>query len=95
MRQGERAKPPVCRCPNTSFDPVQHSQEQPDSADYGYQDRQRSPPRALALHRLTSTTVGTLTGTYQYNANGDMTQMPHLSLMQWDFEVYQKNSVPS
>jgi RHS repeat-associated protein len=45
------------------------------------------PHVPYANNRLTSTTVGTVAATYQYNANGDMTQMlPHPSLMQWDFK---------
>jgi RHS repeat-associated protein len=49
---------------------------------YGYDE----PHVPYSNNRLTSTTVGTLTATYQYNANGDMTRMPHLPLMQWDFK---------
>ena len=49
---------------------------------YGYDE----PHVPYANNRLTSTTVGTLTATYQYNANGDMTQMPHLPVVQWDFK---------
>ena len=37
-------------------------------------------------NRLTSTKVGGLVEPYQYNANGDMTQMPHLAAMNWDFK---------
>jgi RHS repeat-associated protein len=37
-------------------------------------------------NRLTSTKVGGLTRTYQCNANGDMTQMPHFASMGWDFK---------
>jgi RHS repeat-associated protein len=37
-------------------------------------------------NRLTSTRVGALIETHQHNANGDMTQMPHLPTMDWDFK---------
>jgi RHS repeat-associated protein len=39
-------------------------------------------------NRLTGTTVGGIdpaTGSYSYDAHGNMTSMPHLTLMQWDF----------
>ena len=37
-------------------------------------------------NRLTSTTVGQTTETYAHDNHGNMTQMPHLPMMQWDFE---------
>jgi RHS repeat-associated protein len=37
-------------------------------------------------NRLTSTTVGTTIETYNHDAHGNMTSMPHLSQMAWDFE---------
>jgi RHS repeat-associated protein len=42
---------------------------------------------AKVSNRLSSTTVGgnnPVTETYSYDAHGNMTAMPHLSLMQWD-----------
>jgi YD repeat-containing protein len=44
------------------------------------------PNISYANNRLTSTTVGGAKETYQYNANGDMTQMPHLATMNWNFK---------
>jgi RHS repeat-associated protein len=44
------------------------------------------PSVPYKTNRLTSTKVGTLTETYQYNANGDMIQMPQLTVMNWDFK---------
>lgn len=37
-------------------------------------------------NRLSSTTVGAATETYAHDAHGNMTNMPHLTLMQWDFK---------
>jgi RHS repeat-associated protein len=37
-------------------------------------------------NRLSSTTVGPTTEPYTYDAHGNMTSMPHLSLMRWDFQ---------
>jgi RHS repeat-associated protein len=37
-------------------------------------------------NRLSSTTVGATTEPYTYDAHGNMTSMPHLTLMQWDFK---------
>jgi hypothetical protein len=37
-------------------------------------------------NRLSSTTVGASTEPYSYDAHGNMTNMPHLTLMQWDFK---------
>jgi RHS repeat-associated protein len=36
-------------------------------------------------NRLTKTTSGELTGQYHYDRHGNMTRMPHLTLMTWDF----------
>jgi RHS repeat-associated protein len=50
---------------------------------YAY-DEPNSPP---TNNRLTSTTVGaTKEQPYTYDAHGNMTAMPHLSLMAWDFK---------
>ncbi|MEH2358572.1 SpvB/TcaC N-terminal domain-containing protein [Nostoc sp.] len=37
-------------------------------------------------NRLSSTTVGARTEPYTYDAHGNMTSMPHLTLMQWDYK---------
>jgi YD repeat-containing protein len=37
-------------------------------------------------NRLSSTTVGARTETYTYDAHGNMTSMPHLTLMQWNYK---------
>ncbi len=37
-------------------------------------------------NRLSSTTIGQTTETYGYDAHGNMTTMPHLTLMRWDFD---------
>ena len=41
---------------------------------------------AKKSNRLTSTTIGATTEPYTYDAHGNMTSMPHLTLMQWDFK---------
>lgn len=41
---------------------------------------------AKKSNRLSSTTVGATTEPYPYDAHGNMTSMPHLTLMQWDFK---------
>jgi hypothetical protein len=41
---------------------------------------------AKKSNRLSSTTVGGATEPYTYDAHGNMTSMPHLTLMQWDFK---------
>jgi RHS repeat-associated protein len=37
-------------------------------------------------NRMTSTTVGDAVKTYTYDVHGNMTSMPHLTLMQWNFK---------
>ena len=37
-------------------------------------------------NRLSSTTVGQRTEPYTYDAHGNMTRMPHLTLMQWNYK---------
>src|SRR5262249_45072146 len=49
---------------------------------YAYDEPNPNPTN----NRLTSTTVGSITERYTYDAHGDMTQMPHLPLMEWDFK---------
>jgi RHS repeat-associated protein len=49
---------------------------------YAY-DEPTLPP---GNNRLTSTTVGSIVEPYTYDAHGNMTSMPSLSLMAWDFK---------
>jgi RHS repeat-associated protein len=49
---------------------------------YAYDEPNSSP----TTNRLTGTTVGALKDAYGYDGDGSMIQMPHLSLMQWDFK---------
>ncbi|HWY90253.1 MAG TPA: RHS repeat-associated core domain-containing protein, partial [Solirubrobacteraceae bacterium] len=49
---------------------------------YAY-DEPHAPPHS---NRLTSTTVGSSTERYEYDAHGNVVSMPHLSLMQWDWK---------
>ncbi|HLG77446.1 MAG TPA: hypothetical protein VKX46_13605, partial [Ktedonobacteraceae bacterium] len=44
------------------------------------------PNAQTSNNRLTSTTVGALKEAYQYDRHGNMTQMPHLPRMAWDFK---------
>lgn len=37
-------------------------------------------------NRLSATTIGKITESYSYDAHGNMTAMPHLSSMQWDYK---------
>lgn len=41
---------------------------------------------AKKSNRLSSTTVGAKTDPYTYDAHGNMTSMPHLTLMQWNYK---------
>jgi RHS repeat-associated protein len=41
---------------------------------------------AKKSNRLSNTTIGATTDPYTYDAHGNMTSMPHLTLMQWDFK---------
>jgi RHS repeat-associated protein len=49
---------------------------------YAYDEPNTSPTN----NRLTSTTVGALKEPYTYDVHGNMTQMPHLPQLAWDFE---------
>jgi RHS repeat-associated protein len=49
---------------------------------YAY-DGSVTPP---ANNQLSSTTIGSTTYRYSYDANGNITSMPHLQLMQWDWK---------
>jgi RHS repeat-associated protein len=44
------------------------------------------PFASAANNRLTSTTVGSMKEPYSYDAHGNMTQMPHLPRMTWDYK---------
>jgi RHS repeat-associated protein len=46
-------------------------------------DEPATPP---ANNQLTSTTIASTTYRYTYDANGNITSMPHLQLMQWDWK---------
>jgi RHS repeat-associated protein len=50
--------------------------------NYGYDE----PNVPAANNRLTSTTVGPLADSYQYDTHGNTTRMPHLPAMDWDFK---------
>jgi YD repeat-containing protein len=52
---------------------------------YAYQEPSLIEPTKLS-NRLSSTTVGQTPETYAYDAHGNMTQMPHLTAMRWDFK---------
>ncbi len=53
---------------------------------YAYNEASLIEP-AKKSNRLSSTTVGnSAPETYTYDAHGNMTKMPHLSLMQWDYQ---------
>jgi RHS repeat-associated protein len=49
---------------------------------YAY-DEHTSPPKN---NRFTSSIVGATTEKYTYDASGNITDMPHLSVMQWDWK---------
>jgi RHS repeat-associated protein len=52
---------------------------------YAYNEASLIEPTKQS-NRLSSTTVGARTETYTYDAHGNMTSMPHLTLMQWDYK---------
>ena len=51
---------------------------------YAYEEPSQLEP-TQQNNRLTSTKIGTTTGTYVHDAHGNMTVMPHLPLMLWDY----------
>jgi RHS repeat-associated protein len=53
--------------------------------EYAYNEASLIEP-VKKNNRLSSTTVGQTTETYPYDEHGNMTAMPHLTLMQWDFK---------
>jgi RHS repeat-associated protein len=52
---------------------------------YAYNESSLIEP-AKKSNRLSSTTVGAKTDPYTYDAHGNMTSMPHLTLMQWNYK---------
>ncbi|WP_344594922.1 SpvB/TcaC N-terminal domain-containing protein [Actinomadura vinacea] len=52
---------------------------------YAYEEPSTLDPNEYS-NRLTSTTVGGLTEPYGYDANGNLLCMPHLPVMEWDFD---------
>jgi RHS repeat-associated protein len=52
---------------------------------YAYNEESLIEPGKLS-NRLSSTTVGARTEPYSYDAHGNMTAMPHLALMQWNYK---------
>ncbi len=55
---------------------------------YAYNEPSLIEPINKKSNRLSSTAVGSnnpVTESYDYDAHGNMTAMPHLTLMQWDF----------
>jgi RHS repeat-associated protein len=52
--------------------------------EYAYAEPSLIEP-AKQSNRLSSTTVGGATEPYTFDAHGNMSSMPHLTLMQWDF----------
>ena len=55
------------------------------SRAYAYNEASLIEP-GKSGNRLSSTTAGGSTEPYTYDAHGNMTAMPHLTLMQWDFK---------
>jgi RHS repeat-associated protein len=49
---------------------------------YAYDEPEAQPRN----NRLTSTTVGGIREPYSYDVNGNISSMPHLSLMRWDWQ---------
>lgn len=50
---------------------------------YSYKEKSQLEP-AKHSNRLTSTTIGSMTETYGYDPHGNMLDLPHLTLVQWD-----------
>jgi len=53
---------------------------------YAYNEASLIDSATHRSNRLSTTTVSPPAETYAYDAHGNMTQMPHLTLMQWDFK---------
>jgi len=56
------------------------------AADHGRWRRRYEYAEIAANNRLTATTTGDLEGRYDYDPNGNMTRMPHLTEMTWNFK---------
>jgi hypothetical protein len=53
--------------------------------EYAYKEPSLTEP-AKTSNRLSRTTVGATPETYSHDTHGNMTRMPHLPLMRWDFK---------
>jgi len=72
-----------------TYDPVGNIASVVHSADKGNWTRTYAydePSNPPATNRLTSTTVGSATDTYGYDAHGNITEIPHLTLMAWNWK---------
>ncbi len=71
-----------------AYDPVNNFQTVRHHANTGSWTRTYTYDSAAgsANNRLTSSTVGATTEQYTYDAAGNITSMPHLSVMQWDWK---------
>ncbi|KAH7110695.1 SpvB domain-containing protein, partial [Dactylonectria macrodidyma] len=68
---------------------IQHSGS--SSQNPGWTQRFTYQERSLlengkTSNRLSSTNTGNSSQSYEYDAHGNMTKMPHLTMMQWDFK---------
>jgi YD repeat-containing protein len=72
-----------------NFISMQHCSSDPAHPDwtreYAYAEPSLIEP-AKTSNRLSRTTVGATPETYTHDAHGNMTRMPHLPLMRWDFK---------
>lgn len=64
---------------------IHQSQNGDWTRDYAYNEASLIEP-PLTNNRLSSTEVGGAVETYTHDAHGNMTHMPHLSLMRWDYQ---------
>jgi RHS repeat-associated protein len=72
-----------------TYDPVGNFRTVTHQADAGSWTRTYAydePNHQPANNRLTSTNIGATTETYTYDVDGNITAMPHLSSMQWDWK---------
>ena len=68
-----------------AYDPVGNFRSVVHTGDNGNWTRNYSYGDP-ATNRLTSTAVGSATDRYRYDGNGNVTAMPHLALMQWNWK---------
>ncbi|MGH3274933.1 MAG: toxin TcdB middle/C-terminal domain-containing protein, partial [Streptosporangiaceae bacterium] len=68
-----------------AYDPVGNFRSVVHTGDNGNWTRNYSYGDPAA-NRLTSTAVGSATDRYRYDGNGNVTAMPHLALMQWNWK---------